>query len=91
MTDINDASIEELSGALARKMGVPETFDAEWEKKIFADLKGTDGLAAYLKNMAALDKDRYFGAGTAPEQLVIRGMFARTTYLLGRIMKADKT
>jgi len=79
---------DELSFALASKLGVLDELDSEYEKKIFADLKGTDGLVAYLRELAAKDKDRYFGAATPHEQMMIRGSFVRTMYLKGRIMRA---
>lgn len=82
-------SEDELSFALARKLGVLDPIDKEYEQKIFEDLKGTDGLVQYLREAAARDKDRYFGAASKEEQLVIRGSFARTMYLVSRIVKTD--
>ena len=81
---------DQLAYRLAEKLGVLDEIDSEYEKKIFRDLKGTDGLVQYLREAAARDKDRYFGAATKEEQLVIRGAFARTMYLKARIMDADK-
>lgn len=81
---------DELAFALARSLGILDEIDAEYEKKIFADLKGTDGLVAYLRESAARDKDRYFGAGSPLEQMTIRGAFARTMYLKGKIMRAGE-
>lgn len=81
---------DELSFELAKRLGVLDEIDRDYERKIFADLKGTDGLVQYLRQSAARDKDRYFGATTKEEQLVIRGAFARTMYLKGKIMKADE-
>lgn len=87
--DKNQLSEDELSLMLAKKLGILDEIDPEYEKKIFADLKGTDGLVAYLREAAARDKDRYFGAATPSEQLIIRGSFARTMYLKTKIMQAD--
>jgi len=81
---------DELAFALARKLGILDEIDTEYEKKIFADLKGTDGLVSYLREAAARDKDRYFGASTPMEQQLIRGSFARTMYLKGKIMRAGE-
>lgn len=81
---------DELALMLAQKLGVLDEIDTEYEKKIFASLKGTDGLVAYLREAAARDKDRYFGAASKEEQLVIRGAFARTMYLKARIMGVDE-
>lgn len=81
---------DELAFALARKLGILDDIDSEYEKKIFADLKGTDGLVAYLRESAARDKDRYFGAATPAEQMMIRGSFSRTMYLKGKIMRAGE-
>jgi hypothetical protein len=80
---------DELSYMLACRLGVLDEIDAEYEKKIFSDLKGTDGLVQYLREAAARDKDRYFGAQSKEEQLVIRGSFARTMYLKSKIMTVD--
>lgn len=88
--DKNLLSEDELSLMLAKKLGVLDAIDEEYEKKIFADLKGTDGLVAYLREAAARDKDRYFGATTKEEQLVIRGSFARTMYLKAKIMSSGE-
>lgn len=81
---------DELSFMLAEKLGVLDSVDDEYEKKIFADLKETDGLVQYLRECAARDKDRYFGATTKEEQLVIRGAFARTMFLKAKIMKSGE-
>lgn len=78
-----------LSLMLAEKLGVQDEIDSDYEKKIFLDLKGTDGLVQYLREAAARDKDRYFGAASKEEQLVIRGAFARTMYLKAKIAGAD--
>lgn len=80
---------DELAYMLAEKLGVQDEIDSEYEKKIFLDLKGTDGLVQYLREAAARDKDRYFGAASKEEQLVIRGAFARTMYLKAKIAGAD--
>ena len=80
---------DELARMLAEKLGVQDEIDPEYEKKILADLKGTDGLVQYLRETAARDKDRYFGAATKEEQLIIRGAFARTMYLKAKITGTD--
>lgn len=80
---------DELAFMLAERLGVLDEIDPEYEKKIFADLKGTDGLISYLREAAARDKDRYFGAATKEEQLIIRGSFARTMYLKAKIERSD--
>lgn len=84
--ELANYSEDALALALATKLGVLDEIDAEYEKKIFADLKGTDGLVAYLREAAARDVQRYFGAGSPSEQNIIRGSFARTMYLKARIM-----
>ncbi len=81
----DDFSEDILALWLAKKLGVQDTIDTDYEKKIFADLKETDGLVQYLREAAARDKDRYFGVATKEEQLIIRGAFARTMYLKARI------
>lgn len=86
---IDSFTEDELALALAMKLGVQDEITKDYEKKIFADLKGTDGLVAYLREAAARDKDRYFGAQTDAERSVIRGAFARTMYLKTKIMNSD--
>lgn len=82
---------EQLIGEIAKRMGVVDKdIDAEYTKKIFADLKEVDGLARYLLETAAKDKDRYFGAATKEEQLIIRGGFARTMWLRNLIINQGK-
>mgnify|MGYP001587398077 CR=1 FL=1 len=85
----DDYTEDELAKMLADKLGVQDEIDSDYEKKIFLDLKGTDGLVQYLREAAARDKDRYFGAASKEEQLVIRGAFARTMYLKSRIAGAE--
>lgn len=85
---IDQFTVDELAGELARKLGVQDEIDDEYEKKIFADLKGVDGLVKYLKEAGYRDIQRYFGAATPAEQLQIRGAYARTMYLAGKIMKS---
>lgn len=80
---------DELALMLAEKLGVQDNIDEKYEKKIFADLKNTDGLVQYLREAAARDKDRYFGAATPAEQQLIRGAFARTMFLKAKIMGVD--
>ncbi len=88
--NINDYSEDELALALAIKLGEQDEIDDDYEKKIFKDLKGTDGLVKYLREAAAKDIKRYFGATTPTEQNLIRGAFARTMYLKSRVMGSDK-
>ena len=88
--DYNTCTEDELAFMLAEKLGVQDNIDSDYEKKIFADLKNTDGLVQYLKEAAARDKDRYFGASTPQEQLVIRGAFARTMFLKAKITNSDE-
>lgn len=89
--DFEEETEDDLAFRLAEKLGVLDAIDGEYEKKIFADLKETDGLVQYLRECAARDKDRYFGATTKEEQLVIRGAFARTMFLKAKIMKSGGT
>lgn len=81
---------DSLAFMLAEKLNidVDDEIDEEYEKKIFKDLKGVDGLVQYLRDAAARDKNRYFAAGSAQEQLIIRGSFARTMYLKAKISTA---
>lgn len=87
---VNTLDENELATLLAKKLGVLDDIDDEYEKKIFKDLKGTDGLVAYLREAAARDVQRYFGAASIQEQSIIRGSFARTMYLKTKIENSDK-
>jgi len=82
---------QELSFMLAEILGNdPWEFNEAEEERMFSEAKKVDGLIEYLKTTAINDKNRYFGASTPQEQLVIRGSFARTNYIKGRIINAGK-
>lgn len=84
-------SVEELSYMLEKSTTeVDSEFSKQEEERLFKELKNIEGFVEYLKSAAKNDKDRYFGATTPFEQLVIRGSYARTNYLATRIMNADK-
>ena len=84
-------SVEELSYMLEKATtSVDSDFSKQEEFRLFKELKSIEGFVEYLKSAAKNDKDRYFGATTPFEQLVIRGSYARTTYLATRVMNADK-
>lgn len=86
-----DFTEDELALMMAQKLNdITDEIDAEYEKKIFSELKNTDGLVQYLREAANRDIKRYFGAATKEEQLIIRGSFARTSYLKTKIKGADK-
>ena len=86
-----DESEDDLAFKLASMLQIDDDITPEYEKQIFKDLQGTENLVAYLKESAARDKDRYFGATTKEEQLIIRGAFARTMYLKAKITGADSS
>lgn len=77
----------ELSYLLAKELGHEDIdFPEKEQTKLFKALKNVDGLTEYLKFTAMNDKNRYFGATTKDEQSMIRGAFARTLYLRGKIV-----
>lgn len=84
-------TVEELSYMLERATtNVEADFPKKEEERLFKELKAIDGFVEWLKSAAKNDKDRYFGATTPFEQLVIRGSYARTNYIATRIINADK-
>lgn len=84
-------SVEELSLMLEKAVGNQDLeYPKEAEKLLFNELKNVEGFIDWLKAAAKNDKDRYFGAQTPMEQLVIRGSYARTNYIATKIVNADK-
>ncbi len=84
-------SVEELSYMLEKATTEVESdFSKSEEERLFKELKNIEGFVQWLKSAAKNDKDRYFGATTPFEQLVIRGSYARTNYIASRVMNADK-
>lgn len=84
-------TVEELSYMLERATTKVESdFSKQEEERLFKELKTIEGFVEWLKSAAKNDKDRYFGATTPFEQLVIRGSYARTNYIAARIINADK-
>ena len=82
---------QELGYLLAETLsGIEFESDSEAEEKLFSEAKKVEGLVEYLKEAAAKDMQRYFGASTPQEQLIIRGSFARTNYLKSRIISGGK-
>lgn len=52
---------------------------------MFNDLKKVEGFQDYLTNTLVADKDRYFGAGSPMEQLMVKGAYNRTLYLRSKL------
>ncbi len=83
MENLND---DQLLLQLGRALtGLDITVDEKRDKILFKELKGVEGLVEYLRETAARDIQRYFEAATKEEQLMIRGTYARTMYLMKRI------
>lgn len=75
---------------IARELGTTDgPMDREREDSIMKDMNQVDGLADYLREIAALDKDRYFAASTPQEQLIARGAFIRTVWLRSKVTRAE--
>lgn len=67
-----------------------ETVESERRNKLedgllFDELKKVEGFQEYLSNTLAADKDRYFGAGSPMEQLLVKGAYNRTLYLRSKL------
>lgn len=52
---------------------------------MFEDLKKVEGFQEYLSNTLSADKDRYFGAGSPMEQLMVKGAYNRTLYYRSKL------
>ena len=81
----------ELSELYHRHLKLDEKLDftKEIEEELFNQLKNTENFSKYLKASANLDVQRYFSAQTDTDRAMARGAFARTMYLLGRLVKSD--
>jgi len=78
---------QELEQELLSRYGnlLETVIDKELEDKIFKELKGIDGLPAYLQ--ATMNKDivRYFTTQEDNSRDMVRGAFSRTLYLKNKI------
>lgn len=79
---------EFLLGEYVKFIGNPAdyTLSEEETTNFFKDLQRIDGAKSFFKATAAKDMVRFFQA-QPEEQSVIRGAFARTAYILGRLKK----
>lgn len=78
---------EELCVMLANLTEITDDeIDKKTEEEIFSSIKKIEGFTAYLKNATMKDVQRYFGATTEDERQLIRGSFARTNYIRGKII-----
>lgn len=78
----------ELAAMLADKLGDLDVVDITKPgiKEIFQAMSGIDGLLDYLKDTMGADIKRYFAAQTDHERDLIRGAFARTSFLRASIL-----
>lgn len=88
----NPFSEEELSFLLVELLGDMDIkIDEKVEQKMFEEISEVEGFTEYLRITANKDIQRYFGATTPQEQLIIRGSFSRTNYLKTKITSKGKT
>lgn len=74
---------EQLLSMLGRDLiGLDIKQDDKRDQILFKELKSVEGFIEYLRETAARDIQRYFEAATKEEQLMIRGAYARTMYLM---------
>ena len=83
-TDITEDIVAEFYGNL---IGNPADYDmgTKASESFFQQLANIDESDSYLKDMAAKDMVRYFGAANDKERDMVRGAFARTVYLENKI------
>lgn len=82
---------EQLMSMLGRNfIGVDTASDEKRDLILFKELKGIEGFVEYLRETAARDIQRYFEAATKEEQLMIRGTYARTMYLMNMVKNEGK-
>lgn len=62
------------------------TLSEEETNNFFKDLQRIDGAKAFFKATAAKDMVRFFKV-QPEEQPIVRGAFARTAYILGKLKK----
>ena len=61
------------------------------EVELFSRLNQVEGFTDYLRATLANDVKRFFKASSPAEQLQIRGAYARTLYLKGRLLKKQES
>lgn len=79
--DLSTITEEELNYLAVQFVGEAEPLNKKLEADIFKKVAGVDGFSDYLRETMARDKDHYFRATSIPDQLRVRGAFARTLYL----------
>lgn len=57
----------------------------ELQEEVFHDMSQIQDLSAFLKEMMSEDIKRYFNATTPMEQLITKGAYFRTKWMLGRL------
>lgn len=60
------------------------------DELLFDELKKVEGFQDYLSNTLIADKDRYFGAGTPMEQLLVKGAYNRTFYIRSKLREVKE-
>jgi len=88
-TDITEDIVAEFYGSL---IGNPAEYDmgSQESELFFQQLAGLEGIDEYLKDMAAKDMVRYFGASNDKERDMVRGAFARTVYIENKVRAIRK-
>lgn len=64
--------------------------DKKFEKEVFDNVAGIDGVKEYLRDTIAQDVKRYFKASTDSERDQVRGAYSRTLYLRSLIIDPAK-
>jgi hypothetical protein len=78
----------ELAAMIADKLGDVDSMDITKEgvSEIYDALSGIEGLVDYLSDTMNKDIRRYFAAQTDKERDLIRGAFARTSYIRALVL-----
>jgi hypothetical protein len=80
-------TLDYINEEYGRLIGNPTDYSIskELDQEFYDNLRRIDGVRDYFKATAAKDMLRYFQATGAEEQSVVRGAFARTMYILGKL------
>ena len=78
----------ELASKLANLLGDVDSVEItkEGTKELFQAMSSVDGLADFFRDTMMNDIRRYFAAQTDHERDIIRGGFARTSYLRAQLL-----
>lgn len=82
---------EELLNLVVERFDLnSEVLSKEDEDRVFSELANVEDFVVYLSSLMSRDVKKHFRAANPAEQVLARGMFARTLYLKSRVLKTRK-